>query len=285
MILVADSGSTKTNWACIDKTQSIHFNTIGMNPYFVTEEQVKSEIQDNFPKTVSPSEITALYFYGSGCGREESQMIIKNMLQSIFPKAKITVDSDLVGAAIACYGREKGIVAILGTGMNIGYWDGEKLETPMPSLGYIFGDAGSGAVLGRKLIQSVFEKRFSQALVDKFQQKYHLQLPELLDKVYKQPRPNAYLASFVPFLTENLDNGEIQKMLHDAYKEFANVYAKPIAQMYSVTKISFVGSISVVFQNILRDELAQIGVENTFVLASPLQKIEKFMENYLFDFQ
>lgn len=279
MILVADSGSTKTNWACIDKTQSIHFNTIGMNPYFVTEEQVKSEIQDNFPKTVSSSEITALYFYGSGCGREESQMIIKNILQPIFPNAEITVDSDLVGAAIACYGREKGIVAILGTGMNIGYWDGEKLETPMPSLGYIFGDAGSGAVLGRKLIQFVFEKRFSQALVNNFQQKYHLQLSELLDKVYKQPRPNAYLASFVPFLTENLENEEIQKMLHDAYKEFASVYAKPITEKYSVTKISFVGSISVVFQTILQDELAQIGIETKAFIASPLHSLEKFFKN------
>lgn len=285
MILVADSGSTKTNWACIDETHSVHFNTIGMNPYFVTEAIVNTEIQSNFPKKISQKDISAIYFYGSGCGREESQMIIKKNLQSIFQYAKIMVDSDLVGAAIACYGREKGIIAILGTGMNIGYWDGQKLETPMPSLGYIFGDAGSGAVLGRKLIQAVFEKRFSQKLIDKFQQKYHLQLPELLDKVYKQPRPNAYLASFVPFLTENLDNDEIQKMLHDAYKEFAVVYAKQIAQMYSATKISFVGSISVVFQNILHDELAQIGVENIYVLASPLQKIEKYFKNYFVDFQ
>ncbi len=285
MILVADSGSTKTNWACIDETRSIHFDTIGMNPYFVTEEQVKSEIQENFPRNVSSAEITAIYFYGSGCGREESQMIIKNMLQLMFPNANITVDSDLVGAAIACYGREQGIVAILGTGMNIGYWDGQKLGTPMPSLGYIFGDAGSGAVLGRKLIQAVFEKRFSQPLIDKFQQKYHLQLSELLDKVYKQSRPNAYLASFVPFLSDNLDDDEIQKMLHDAYKEFANVYAKPIAQMYSAKRISFVGSISVVFQNIIHEELARIGVENPLVLASPLQKIEIFMEKYFSDFQ
>ena len=276
MILVADSGSTKTNWSCFDNKQTVYFNTIGMNPYFVTEEQVKSEIQDNFPKNISPSEITAIYFYGSGCGREESQMTIKNILQSIFPNAKITVESDLLGAAIACYGRDKGIVSILGTGMNIGYWDGQKLETPMPSLGYIFGDAGSGAVLGRKLIQSVFEKRFSQTLINKFQQKYHLQLTELLDKVYKQPRPNAYLASFVPFLSENAENEEVQKMLHDAYKEFAIVYVKPIAQKFSSKKISFVGSLSVVFREVLTEELSQIGVEAVDFFASPLKNIEFF---------
>ena len=278
MILVADSGSTKTNWACIDKTRSIHFNTIGLNPYFVTEEIVKTEIQSNFPKEISTDGISEIYFYGSGCGRAESQQTIKHALQAIFTNAKIVVDSDLVGAAIACYGREKGIVAILGTGMNIGYWDGISLETPMPSLGYIFGDAGSGAVLGKKLIQAVFEKRVSQLIIDAFQHKYHLQVSELLDKVYKQPRPNAYLASFVPFLSENVANEEIQRILHDSYAEFAMVYVKPISETYLSKQISFVGSLSVVFKTFLMDELSNIGVKTKDFVSSPLEKIEIFFE-------
>lgn len=279
MILVADSGSTKTNWACLADNRSFHFNTIGMNPYFVTEEIVRNEIQNNFPAEVSTSAVSKIYFYGSGCGRLESQMTIKNALSTIFSEAEIIVDSDLVGAAIACYGEGSGVVAILGTGMNIGYWDGSKLETPMPSLGYIFGDAGSGAVLGRKLIQAVFEKRFSQNLIDAFQQKYHLELSELLDKVYKQPRPNTFLASFVPFLSGNIENEEIKNLLHDAYCEFAKVYAKPISEKYNTSSISFVGSLSQVFQEIISSELANFGLNVKNIVSSPLQNIEQFYMN------
>ncbi|MCQ2959738.1 MAG: ATPase [Bacteroidales bacterium] len=276
MILIADSGSTKTAWVCVEGDKSIRFNTIGMNPYFVTKENIIDELSSNLPKEVCKDSIKEIYFYGSGCGRVESQQIVKDALKSLFIKAKICVDSDLVGAAIACYGNSSGIVAILGTGMNIGYWNGEKLETPMPSLGYIFGDAGSGAVLGRKLIQAIFEKRVSQELIDLFQQKYNLTLAELLDRVYKQPRPNTFLASFVPFFSENISNKELNKIVGDAYKEFATVYAEPIAREYDTNTIAFVGSLAQVFSDTLSNNLNQVGLQVKKIVASPLLEMQHF---------
>ena len=286
MILLADSGSTKTDWACIDDAQQMfHFQTIGLNPYFVTEEQICDEITRNFSQCTmhnaqcTMDSVSKIYFYGSGCGRAESKQLIENALRKLFSHAEIIVDSDLKGAAIACYGNTKGIVAILGTGMNIGFWDGKDLQTPMPSLGYIFGDAGSGAVLGRKLIKAVFEKRLSDSLIKKFQNTYHVSLPNLLDRVYKQPRPNTYLAGFAPFYAENLGNQEIQTILHEAYREFAEVYAKPIAEKYGVGEISFVGSIANVFSEILAEELAVFGLKIHAIITAPIKCFENYYKN------
>lgn len=289
MILLADSGSTKTDWACVDAQQTFHFQTIGLNPYFVTEEQICDEISRNFLQCTMHNAqfamdnaymaVSKIYFYGSGCGRAESKQVIENALRKLFSRAEIIVDSDLKGAAIACYGNGKGIVAILGTGMNIGFWDGKTLQTPMPSLGYIFGDAGSGAVLGRKLIKAVFEKQLSEVLIEKFQNTYHVSLPEMLDRVYKQPRPNAYLAGFAPFYAENVKNQEIQTILHESYREFAEVYAKPIADKYGVGEISFVGSIANVFSEILAEELTAFGLKIHAIITAPIKSFEIFYKN------
>lgn len=276
MILIADSGSTKTAWSCLTGSEIYRFKTIGLNPYFVTQEKVCEELRSNFPKDIKMSDVSKIYFYGSGCGRQDSQLLIQSALNMIFKKADIVVDSDLVGASIACCGYNSGIVAILGTGMNVGYWNGKNVEVPMPSLGYIFGDAGSGAVLGRKLIKAVFEKRFSQELIDLFQQKYNLSLSELLDKVYKQPRPNAYLASFAPFLSENRENKEIHDLLYSAFCEFSTVYAKPIAEKYGSTNISFVGSLALAFENELRIVLKQNGLSLQQIISAPLDNLEVF---------
>lgn len=277
MILFADSGSTKTDWVCWDGQKTIRFQTIGMNPYFVTDELVFLEINRNLPKQVSAESVRKIYFYGSGCGREESQHIIMCALKKVFPNAEAYVASDLEGAAIACYGNGSGAVAILGTGMNIGYWDGNSLETPMPSLGYIFGDAGSGAVLGRKLVQAVFEKRISDELIAAFQNKYHLSVAELLDRVYKQPRPNTFLASFARFYSEHLKNAEIQSILHDAYREFATIYARPLADKYGIDAISFVGSVSLAFSDIISKELEAVELKIDTIIGSPLQKLKFFL--------
>ncbi|MBR5434685.1 MAG: hypothetical protein IK117_09660 [Bacteroidales bacterium] len=279
MILLADSGSTKTDWVCVDEQKTLRFQTIGLNPYFVTKEKICDEVGRNFPKEIAKSEVSNIYFYGSGCGRVESQQLIQSSLQQLFSAAEISVDSDLKGAAIACYGTGSGIVAILGTGMNIGYWDGQALETPMPSLGYIFGDAGSGAVLGRKLIKAVFEKRISNTLIEDFQNTYQLSLTELLDRVYKQPRPNTYLAGFAPFYSKNLQNQEIQMILHEAYQEFAEVYAKPIADKYGVGELSFVGSIANAFSEILAKELEIFGLKIHSIITSPIQSFENLYKN------
>ncbi len=244
MKIVADSGSTKTDWACLTDKETIHFSTIGMNPYFVTTEQVVAELSAHFPKNVEAASISEVHFYGSGCGRDESKQVIEKALRSCFPKATISVESDLVGAAVACYGKEAGLVAILGTGMNVGYWNGQTLETPLPSLGFILGDEASGADLGKRLVRGVFEKRLPQSLIDAFFATYPITLQELLDRVYKQSCPNTFLAQFAPFVIAHKNESATQKIINEAFSDLFTYYINPLMKAYKTQKISFVGSIA-----------------------------------------
>lgn len=279
MILVADSGSTKTEWSCIAEQSTTRFNTIGMNPYFVTEEMICKEIRNNFPTQYQTNDIDAIYFFGSGCGREESKAIVRNALQAIFVHANITVDSDLVGAAIANYGNEQGIISILGTGMNIGYWDGQSVHTPLPSLGFILGDAGSGSALGKTLIKNIFERQMTSQTTEAFFNQYKLTVTELLEAVYKRPRPNAYLASFVPFIAEHKDLEDIQLLIRSVFANFTNIYAKQIAADFQSDKIAFVGSIAKIFQNELRESLQTANIQLTKISSHPIEGMEIFFKN------
>lgn len=278
MILIADSGSTKTDWSCVNGQEVIRFKTIGLNPYFVSLEQIEQEISKNIPQEIFKDSIENVHFFGSGCGRAESKEIIRKALQLIFTKATISVESDLFGAGLACYGqRDAGIIAILGTGMNIGFWQGPSLlQTPIPSLGFILGDAGSGASLGKRLVKAIFEEQVSPDVIDKFQNTYNLSVSELLDKLYKQPRANAYLASFVPFLSENQNEEQLQNIVNEVFDEFTNVYASRFSQS---NRISFVGSIAKVFETNLTNSLLRKGFEISKIVDAPIALLEdRFMQ-------
>ena len=167
MILLADSGSTKTEWLCVS-SETIRFTTIGLNPYFSDKKTISRELQTKAPKSIYAEQVEKIFFYGSGCSSADSKNIVREGLLDVFPEAEIIVETDLVGAAIACYGVTSGVVAILGTGMNIGYWNGKSMETPLPSLGYVLGDSGSGAVIGRILLRTIYEQRASKNIIDSF---------------------------------------------------------------------------------------------------------------------
>lgn len=281
MILIADSGSSKTDWSCIDGKNVIRFKTIGLNPYFVSSEQIEQEINRNIPQVIDKDRVVEVYFFGSGCGRKESQLIVQHALQVIFSKSQVVVESDLFGAGLACYGRcEAGIVAILGTGMNIGFWQGPStLATPMPSLGFILGDAGSGASLGKRLIKAIFEKQLSLEITERFHTQYSLTVSELLDKLYKQPRANAFLASFVPFIADNIDNEQMQTIVTEAFDEFVRIYASQISKQYNTKAISFIGSIAKVFEANLLGCLSKNGYDILQIVDAPIALLEdRFMQ-------
>ena len=272
MILLADSGSTKTEWLCVS-SKKIRFTTMGLNPYFADEDTICGELREKMPKALNADQVEKIFFYGSGCGSAESKNIVRKGLHRVFAKSEIIVETDLVGAAIACYGSEQGVVAILGTGMNIGYWNGKTVETPLPSLGYVLGDAGSGAVIGRRLLRAIYEQRVSQEIIDSFREEYHLGVPELLNRVYKQPRANRFLAQFVPFVVKYRNEPAIQELLQTSYREFAEFYVKPVVQIYNVNEISIVGSLSVVFQEEITQNLRDIGIDLRKTIGSPLDEI------------
>lgn len=277
MILLADSGSTKTEWMCVS-SETIRFTTIGLNPYFADEDTICMELREKMPQSLKAEQVEKVFFYGSGCGSAESKNVVRKGLQRVFTKSEITVETDLVGAAIACYGAGQGVVAILGTGMNIGYWNGKTVETPLPSLGYVLGDAGSGAVIGRRLLRAIYEQRVSQEIIDSFREEYHLGVPELLNRVYKQPRANRFLAQFVPFVVKYRNEPAIQELLQTSYREFAEFYVKPVVQIYNVNEISIVGSLSVVFQEEITQNLREVGVDLQKTIANPLDEIGRNFE-------
>lgn len=277
MKIVADSGSTKTDWACLTDKEIFHFGTIGMNPYFVTTEQIVAELSIHFPKNREVVSVSEVHFYGSGCGRDESKQVVEKALRSFFPNASISVESDLVGAAIACYGTEAGLVAILGTGMNVGYWNGKTLETPLPSLGFILGDEASGADLGKRLVRGVFEKRLPQSLIDTFFAAYPISLQEILDRVYKQSSPNAFLAQFAPFVIAHKNERAMQEIIDETFSDLFTYYINPLMKMYKTQKISFVGSIAKALSDYLVVKTQKENCSLGLIISRPLDFLEKII--------
>ena len=218
--LIADSGSTKTEWCLINGKSKKKIQIQGISPYFLTESQVheilKKELMNKI-KNVNPDEI---FFYGTGCSNTTNVKMIKNALKFVFPKSKIHVDHDLMGAAKALCGNEKGIACILGTGSNSCFYNGKKIVKNSPGLGYVLGDEGSGTYLGKKVIQYYLYDTFDPDLMDRFNNKYQTTVAEILDSVYKQPLPNRYLAGFTEFLKENRGHFMIENIIEDGLNDF-----------------------------------------------------------------
>lgn len=281
MILIADSGSTKTDWRLIlNKDEIGQAKTIGFNPYYQGTEEIAKELQENLlPQlSTSPSEI---YFYGSGCSNEEKSNIVSNALKSVFPKAeKIIVNHDLLAAARALCNNEEGIACILGTGSNSCLYNGKEIVANKPSLGYILGDEGSGATLGKKIVVGYLNKDLPKHLCEKFEKRYKTHKDEILDHVYRKPYPNRYLASFSQFLFHNLSDPYIYKLVYTSFEEFfiRNVYKY---ENYRNFKIHFVGSIAFYYSNILRQVANDQGLHVKNILETPISGLTLFHLNEL----
>ena len=201
MIVIADSGSTKTDW-CLGntKTNSRTVRTGGINPFHQSVDEIKEVIASTLiPQLGDTTEFTTIYFYGAGCIPEKTN-IVKTALAQNFPKANILVESDLLGAAHALCGKTAGIACILGTGSNSCFYDGEKITANISPLGYILGDEGSGAVLGKRLVGDLLKHQLPDDLCQDFLKEYDLTPALILDKVYRQPLANRFLAGLTPFL-------------------------------------------------------------------------------------
>lgn len=276
MILVADSGSTKTDWVLISGADSISFQTIGLSPYFVEHSDISSILLSAFPNTIHPNSILQIFFYGTGCGTEASQNIIQTALSHIFTKALIHVTTDLVGAAIALLRKSEGIIAILGTGMNIGYWNGTHIEYTQPSLGYILGDEGSGAYLGKQVLNAYFYEEMPEELMKKFWQKYKLTREMCVENVYKQPFPNKYLATFSEFLYENKHHTYIKTLIKSAFYTFVEKHVIKIAKKSQNFRIFVIGSIGYYFADFLQEACIEKNITVIRVEKSPIFELKHY---------
>lgn len=267
MELIADGGSTKTDWCLIteDNQKEIQ-QTPGMNPYHCDKETMLTYISSlTFPK----DKVERIEFYGSGC-TPDMKHVLEEVLQVSFPDCKsITVDSDLVGAAKALCGTSEGIACILGTGANSGLFDGEKIIQNVSPMGYILGDEGSGAVIGRRFINELY-KGGHRDMIPVFEQETGLNAPIIIQKVYREPMPNKFLASLSPFIAKHIDCEEwLDELITDCFRNF---FRKNIAHYNRPDlKVGFVGSIAFIYQKQLKKAANLEGFEIGSILKSPLR--------------
>ena len=273
--LIADSGSSKTEWCLIHGNKKIQIQTQGISPYFLNIEQVIQILQKELlpkMKKLVPDEI---HYYGTGCSNVENVKMIKTALKKVFPSAKCNVDHDLLGAARALCGNEKGIACILGTGSNSCFYNGKKIIKNSPGLGYVLGDEGSGTYLGKKVIQYYLYNTFDEDLMDRFNSKYNTSATEILDAVYKQPLPNRFLAGFTGFLIENRGHFMIENIIEDGFNDFFFNHIYKYRESWSMP-IHFVGSLAYGFRDVLKDLCNSYELQLGKVLKNPMEGLIKY---------
>ena len=282
MILIADSGSTKTSWCVAENGNPLQqLQTSGINPYFQSAEEIRARLNEElFPQLViDKNEIHAVYFYGAGCTFDKVE-VVKGVIENLMNTAVVEVNTDLLAAARGVCGRQAGIACILGTGSNSCFYDGRKIVQNVSPLGYILGDEGSGAVLGKLLIGDLLKGMMTEELKDKFLQQYNLTPALIIDRVYRQPFPNRFLAGFAPFLAENLHEPMIYKLVLNSFKSF---FTRNVMQYdHKFLQVHFTGSIAFYFMPILSEAATLTGIRMGYIKESPLQGLVAFHSSRIF---
>lgn len=269
MILIADSGATKTDWCLGEKTTDARvIQTQGINPFHQSAEHIyKVLTEELLPQLGEEKHITHIHFYGAGCTPEKS-VIVKEQLQALFLDADIDVQSDLLGAARSLCGKEQGIACILGTGSNSCLYDGEKIIANVSPLGYILGDEGSGAVLGKRLVGDCLKHQLPEHICQAFLNETGLTPADIINKVYRQPQANRFLASLTPFLSAHREEPEIHDLLIDCFTEF---FKRNVMQYaYEGTEVHFTGSIARYFQEEVKEAAESLGIRTGKFIKSPI---------------
>jgi N-acetylglucosamine kinase-like BadF-type ATPase len=275
MKLIADSGSTRTTWQVSDSAILCKEHlTTGINPFYQTQDEISTLIKENMAPALSQYPIDEIFFYGAGCAFDDKKKMVANALQASFPEAHVAVESDLLGAARGLFQHEKGIACILGTGSNSCEYNGESIVKNVSPLGYILGDEGSGAVLGKLFIGDCLKNQLPDWLREKFFDEYELTPAMILDRVYKQAFPNRFLASFTPFLSAHLEEPAIFNLVYDAFDSFIvrNLFQYNTAEL----PIGFIGSIALHFSDVLEIAAAEHQLNIARILKNPVEGLMEY---------
>lgn len=272
MKLAVDSGSTKTDWGFFNTIQDLRIiKTQGLNPCHQPIDEIKDIIENELIKNiqgVDPGSVSEVFYYGAGCATETICAQMAAILSEFFPKAAISVDSDMLGAARALCGHAEGVACVLGTGSNSCLFDGKDIVDQVPSLGYILGDEGSSAALGRRLISDCLKRQLPESVSQEFMQRYSLTKDIIIENVYRKPLPSRYIAGFSPFLYEKRSIPEVHKLIIQCFSEFftRNVinYHKPWLPVH------FVGSLANSFSAELTETAESLGMTIGKIEASPM---------------
>ncbi|MDB5196766.1 MAG: N-acetylglucosamine kinase [Flaviaesturariibacter sp.] len=273
--LIADSGATKAEWVLIENGKKKTIFTQGISPYFLSTEQIVDLLQAELAKKLKTVEVGEVFYYGTGCANPDNAKSIKQALKKVFAGAKTDVQTDLMAAARAVCGKEKGIACIMGTGSNSCYYNGKKILKNSPGLGYALGDEGSGAYLGKKVIQYYLYNTFDEELRARFDARFVTNTVEILDAVYKKPMPNRYLAGFTMFLAENRGHYMIENIIEDGLNDFFFQHLCKYGEVWKYP-VSFVGSVAHGFKDVIADLCHSYEFELGTILKNPMQGLVKF---------
>ncbi len=280
MVLVADSGSTKTTWCIIKRDLKIFetCQTSGINPFLQSPGDISGTLRTEFSLSRGPFD--AIYFYGAGCANPEKNEKVSKPLRELFATDNIFVFSDLMAAARSLCGDNPGIAAILGTGSNSCYYDGKDICKHVPPLGYILGDEGSGTVLGRKLLSDILKNQLPDKLCRAFFNKYKISPEEILDRIYRQPFPNRFMAQFTHFIAVHIENKSLYKLVKESFSEFLNRNVRQFPEAAHLP-LNFTGSIGWYFRNVLEDAVVSSGFTTGVITREPMEGLlEYHKKNY-----
>ena len=278
MKLIIDSGSTKMGWILLDDQEvKAHFVTKGFNPNYSDIQTLESLVETCHGASL-PKDILSIHYYGTGCGNEQNCQLIKDVFQRHFPQAEVTVTHDLMAACHALLGHEKGIACILGTGSNACVYDGENIKERAVSLGYLVGDEGSGMHIGREVVRAYFYGFMPNELHQAFENQYHLELKDFIDRLYHGDQPSRYLATYARFAGEYQSHPFIRDLVKGCFNTFIEAFVLRFENA-NMMKVSFVGSVAFHFQNILRESLASYGLALGEVMSSPAEGLIRYYRN------
>ena len=275
MMLIADSGSTKTDWCVIlDNTPIKRIGTKGLNPFFQSEEEIQQELTHSLLPQLPEGTIDSVYFYGAGCTPEKAPTLRRATADSLPVVGNIKAYSDMLAAARGLCGREAGITCILGTGSNSCFYDGKEIVNHISPLGFILGDEGSGAVLGKLLVGDILKNQLSPAIKEVFLKQFDLTVPEIIDRVYRQPFPNRFLASLSPFIAQHLEEPGIRQLVLGSFIAFLR---RNVMQYdYTQYPAHFIGSVAHCYKEILQEAAQETGIRIGKILQSPMEGLIQY---------
>lgn len=280
MILIADSGSTKTDWCVVENGVLLQqIFTKGTNPFFQSEEEISNEIVTALLPQLKTNELDAVYFYGAGCGfPDKIEMVHRAITKHLIVKAdQVEVNTDMLAAARGLCGHNAGIACIMGTGSNSCYYDGKEIVTNVSPLGFILGDEGSGACLGKLLVGDLLKNQMTPGLKEKFLTQFNLTPADIIDRVYRKPFPNRFLASLSPFLVENLNDSCVRTLVLNSFKAFLK---RNVMQYdYQHSKVHFIGSVAFHYNEVLAEAAQEMGIQLGTIIKSPMEGLIKYHSN------
>lgn len=285
MILIVDSGATKSDWIALDEDGNKLFltQTLGLSPEVLTREIIDDRLANNFELFKHRKEVTHLYFYGAGCGTERMRKFLKEIFENYFINSKIVVKEDTYAAIYSTINHEEpAVVCILGTGSNCSYWDGIQLFQKVTSLGYILMDDCSGNYFGRKLLRDYYYHKIPNKLAVKFADEYDLDADVIKNHLYKQPNPNTYLATFAKFVIQNKDEEYCQKIIRGGMQLFIDNAVKQY-ELAKTVPIHFVGSIAHYLQDELKEKMEENGLKLGNVRRRPIDGLVEYHKSMIFN--